>query len=380
MGGEINMFNVKDYGAVGDGATENYNAFLNAFKDLCEAKNDNEEEIPTLIVPEGSYILKPLRFKGPCKSKAIHIKVIGNIVAPSGDKWPNCDTHCWIVFESVHGLTLDGSGSFDGQGSTWWVSQEIMKKCMRPRALEFKDCNNLEICGITLINSPKAHMGLNTCSNVSISNIKISAPENSTNTDGIDIAGSDNINIFDSTIGTGDDCIAINGGCNSINVTKITCGPGHGISIGSLGDHGYQDKVEDVQVHNCTFIKTENGVRIKTWPGGSGYAKNIRFSEIILDECKNPIIIDQHYCNGHRCSEKDVAVEVNGIIYSGVEGTSASKQAITLDCDKIGCSNITMDHINLISADPKKEIHSFCKNVNGTSTSTTPIVSCLSSY
>ena len=28
---------------------------------------------------------------------------------------------------------------------------------------------------------------------------------------------------------TGDDCVAINGGCKDINVTRIACGPGHGI-------------------------------------------------------------------------------------------------------------------------------------------------------
>lgn len=74
-----------------------------------------------------------------------------------------------------------------------------------------------------------------------------------------------------------------------------------------------------------------------------------------------------------------IAVEVNGITYSGVEGTSASKQAITLDCDKIGCGNITMNNINISSSNPIHEIHSYCNNVNGTSTSTVPIVPCLQS-
>lgn len=36
-------------------------------------------------------------------------------------------------------------------------------------------------------------------------------------------------------------------------------------SIGSLGLNGRTDKVEEVQVRDCTFTGTQNGVRIKTW-------------------------------------------------------------------------------------------------------------------
>ncbi|XP_065851165.1 probable polygalacturonase At3g15720 [Euphorbia lathyris] len=371
------MFNVKDFGAVGDGKTDNYNAFLNAWRGLCEAQ-EQKGNIPTLIVPPGIFLLKPLIFKGPCKSKAIHMKVIGKIVAPSGGEWPSCNAQFWLLFDGVNGLTLDGSGTFDGHGSTWWTNQDIMSRCKKPRALQFRNCNNLGISGLKYINSPKAHIGLNRCNYVSIYNINIFAPENSPNTDGIDLSLSHNVHISDSIIGTGDDCIAINGGCSFINVTKVTCGPGHGISVGSLGDRGVKDIVDQVHVRNCTFLNTQNGVRIKTWPGGSGHANQISFRDIILHNSKNPIIIDQHYCNGHKCAEKGVAVKVNGIIYSGVKGTSASKQAITLDCDKIGCGNIIMDHINISSSNPGKQIHAFCNHVNGKSTSTIPVVPCLS--
>jgi len=37
-------------------------------------------------------------------------------------------------------------------------------------------------------------------------------------------------------------------------------------SVGSLGENGAYEIVEQVYVKNCTFIRTENGMRIKTWP------------------------------------------------------------------------------------------------------------------
>ncbi|ESW06320.1 hypothetical protein PHAVU_010G038000 [Phaseolus vulgaris] len=118
---------------------------------------------------------------------------------------------------------------------------------------------------------------------------------NSPNTDGFDIVGSKNVAIEDSTLATGDDCIAINGGCSYINATRLVCEGGHGISIGSLGRNQSHETVEEVHVWNCSFIDTTNGARIKTWPGGSGYARKITYEEIILEDVQNSIIIDQFY-------------------------------------------------------------------------------------
>ena len=36
-------------------------------------------------------------------------------------------------------------------------------------------------------------------------------------------------------------------------------------SIGSLGKDGKREEVEAINIRNCTFNRTNNGVRIKTW-------------------------------------------------------------------------------------------------------------------
>lgn len=69
------------------------------------------------------------------------------------------------------------------------------------------------------------------------------------------------------------------------------------ISIGSLGKDGSEDHVFDVTVTGARLNGTMYGVRIKTWPGGSGYATNITFQNIQMDNVTNPIIIDQNYCD-----------------------------------------------------------------------------------
>ncbi|ERN04813.1 hypothetical protein AMTR_s00146p00011810, partial [Amborella trichopoda] len=63
----------------------------------------------------------------------------------------------------------------------------------------------------------------------------------------------------------GDDCISIGDGTYDVNASKITCGPGHGISIGSLGKDGTRSTAEMIHVKDSFFIGTKNGARIKTW-------------------------------------------------------------------------------------------------------------------
>lgn len=82
-----------------------------------------------------------------------------------------------------------------------------------------------------------------------------------------------------------------------MQASSITCGPGHGISIGSLGKGGSEDHVSQVTVNGAKISGTTNGIRIKTWQGGSGMASNIAFQNIEMNDVTNPIIIDQNYCD-----------------------------------------------------------------------------------
>lgn len=105
------------------------------------------------------------------------------------------------------------------------------------------------------------------------------------------------MNISNAMIKTGDDCISIGDGSQQINLEKVTCGPGHGISIGSLGKYKNEKPVSGVTVKNCTISDTMFGVRIKTWPDSpKGIATNLQFDGIVMNNVGTPILIDQQYC------------------------------------------------------------------------------------
>ena len=129
--------------------------------------------------------------------------------------------------------------------------------------LRFDFVTNSRITQITSINNKNAHMNISACQNMKFDQIHIIAPKDSPNTDGIHIGSSSNIQILDSTIATGDDCVSMSPGSKNINIRNVTCDPGHGINVGSLGG-GPNEDVSGLMVTNCTFIGTQNGLRVKT--------------------------------------------------------------------------------------------------------------------
>ncbi|GMI78705.1 hypothetical protein like AT3G15720 [Hibiscus trionum] len=378
-----------DYGAAGNGHADDSQAFNKAWKAVCSANVG--EGNATLVVPQGkTFLLNPLVFEGPCMPKALHFQIGGTLIAPQSTSWGNEQVDYWIKFSGVENLILDGNGTIDGQGSDWW------KPCMnpsffgyffnchrRPGALYFHNCNGLQLKGLTHLDSPRSHISINGCKDVVVSDLHIKAPENSPNTDGIDISSSTNVQIQDSTIETGDDCVAINGGSSFIDINRVDCGPGHGISIGSLGDGAY-DTVEKVHVKNCNLSNTQNGVRIKTLQGSSGYARNISFEHIVFNNVQNPIIINQFYedkgkFRSYGILQKAAGIQVSDVTYSDIRGTSASEQAIDLDCNNVvGCSNIAMSNIDITSSGGGPNIRGICNNAHGTAIDVLPKVPCLS--
>lgn len=76
--------------------------------------------------------------------------------------------------------------------------------------------------------------------------------------------------------------------------------------MGSLGKYPNEGDVKGLVVKNCTFAGTTNGVRIKTWSDspGTSMAFNVTFTDLVMDNVTNPIIIDQSYCPFYSCSNK----------------------------------------------------------------------------
>jgi len=76
----------------------------------------------------------------------------------------------------------------------------------------------------------------------------------------------------------------------------------HDNSIGSLGKYEEELEVKEIRVKNVSMVGTQNGLRIKTWPDlYPGHASDISFSDITMQNVKNPIVIDQEYQCSSQC-------------------------------------------------------------------------------
>lgn len=107
--------------------------------------------------------------------------------------------------------------------------------CVHVQNIPITGVTNSHIQDITSFNSKLFHINVTNSKHLTLQRITIDAPQESLNTDGIHIGRSSFINVTDANIKTGDDCVSLGDGSQNINVEKVTCGSGHGISIGSLG-------------------------------------------------------------------------------------------------------------------------------------------------
>ncbi|KAL5725064.1 galacturonan 1,4-alpha-galacturonidase [Ranunculus cassubicifolius] len=344
------IFDVLSYGAKGDGIADDSKALQAAWKAACRVG------FSTVRIPSGSkFLIKPISLQGPCMPH-LALQIDGTLLAPSHiGSWPKSSLFQWLNFKWIQNFTIQGSGTINGQGSAWWnlaenlYTQKRSKYVpeMKPTALRFYESYNVTVRDIKIINSPLCHLKFDDSGSIQINNITISSPENSPNTDGIHLQNTKDVEIQHSNIGCGDDCVSIQTGCSNIHVHDCSCGPGHGISVGSLGKNKAVGCVSNIVVENIIMQDTLYGVRIKTWQGGIGSVKNVSFSNIQVTNVKVPIMIDQFYCDKKICKNQTEAIAISRIKYNRIIGTY-SVQPIHLACsNNVPCTNVDLTDIQL---------------------------------
>ncbi|XP_030471483.1 exopolygalacturonase-like [Syzygium oleosum] len=358
---------VKKFGAKADGRSDDSQIIMSAWQTACTSPSPS-----SVVISKGSYMAGPLKFQGPCKAD-VNLKVEGTIKAPS-DLSKLKSQGAWVLFQNVDGLTLSGGGSFDGQGAVAWKENNCAQtgKCNTlPTNLQFTSVTNSHVQDITSLNSKLFHVELLNCKNVTLQHVTIDAPEDSLNTDGIHVGRSTGVNITGADIRTGDDCISLGDGSQQVHVEGVTCGPGHGISVGSLGKYHDEQPVVGVTVRNCTLTNTMNGIRVKTWPNSpSGVATNMRFEDITVKNVSTPILIDQNYCPYNNCQQKlPSKVKISNVSFRNIRGTSATALAVKLVCSRgVPCQKVELADINLKYYGKNGTATSHCANVKPTIT------------
>lgn len=77
-----------------------------------------------MLIPEGVFLVGPLKFKGPCKGP-MAVRLKGNLLASTdlGQFSSN-----WVEFQYIKGLKVTGGGTLNGQGALAWPQNECPNK------------------------------------------------------------------------------------------------------------------------------------------------------------------------------------------------------------------------------------------------------------
>jgi polygalacturonase len=289
-----NVYSILDYGAYGDGASNNTAAISNTIAAAATTGG-------TVLIPSNSlvstYLAGPfnltnninLQIAAGATLKMLPITTFANYV-PAG-------TNYFINAKNLHDIQISGDGTIDGQGTNWWLLVGTTNEIPRPAMLNINGSSRVLIENVTLQNPPGSHLTLKgTCVSVTVQSIIVNTPGDSPNTDAIDLA-STNVIIRSCSISCGDDNIAIGSSAGvsaDILVTNCTFGNGHGVSIGSYTSSG----VSDLIVSNCTFTGTSTGIRLKSQRGRGGLVQNLRYYDITMTGVEWPIIMYSYYQYG----------------------------------------------------------------------------------
>ncbi len=336
---EMKIFDVTQYGAVGDGNTLNTKAIQNAIDECVKGGK--------VLIPAGTFVSGALFLKsdmtlqidgtlrGSDKAEDYPKATIRFPYYASGNNYAGLINAYTDKYGSIKNVRICGSGIVNG-GSDIVGSVVDHKNTKlgdaqanaagsedsdRGDMITAKGVDGLYLGGLKMYNSAMHVIFVSYCKNVTINNLTVET-YNIHNADAIDLATSDTAYIFNSSFDAGDDCINFNAGVGepgvnenfpdqNIRVFNCIAKRGHGgVVFGSFTGAW----IQNVLVEDCLFDGTDRGIRFKTGKNQGGGARNVVCRDITIKNIlKEAIFFDSSYeCSypsGGEGRFKDVTVK-----------------------------------------------------------------------
>ncbi len=268
-------FNVRDFGAKGDGSTKDTAAFQKAF-DTCAAHGG------VVLVPPGHYLIGSVQMG----SHTALMLQKNSVIIGDGDmedypmtsvRWEGRwePGHRGLIYATnADGVGISGPGTIEGNAT--------VAAPQNPRGvvvLEFVSCNHVLWQGFSVTQGGNWATHPVYCTNVTIKNVTITGRR-----DGIDVDSCKDVLIDSCNIETSDDSISLKSGrgaqavdigipTENVVITNCTLIDHHfaSIGIGSETSGG----IRNVRITHCRFTARSCGIYIKTRIGRGGVIENI---------------------------------------------------------------------------------------------------------
>ncbi len=315
---QIKTYNIKNYGAVADGKTNNTTAIQKA---IDEAAADGGGQV---IVPAGKFVTGVLNVKSNVE---LHLYknafLLGSTIRTD---YGTGKASALIVANHQHHIAITGHGVIDGQGAdllkdiyrrlnagtlqdTEWRKPNPWHQMRptednRPKLIEFKNCDDIQVKNITIKNGLCWTQNYKSCSNLVIDSMRV---ENVTywNNDGIDIVDCKNVKLTNSFFNVADDGICLksedpNGACENVYVANCrvrSSASAIKLGTGSLG--GFKK----ITIRHISVYDTyRSAIAIETVDGG--VIEDVDIRDIVAKNTGNAIVIRL----GHRAQKRPAGV------------------------------------------------------------------------
>ncbi len=360
-------FIITDFGASTDsGAVANQTAINNAIEAANCAGGGR------VVVPAGQWLTGPITLLSNVNfvvEKDAIVKFstkMEHYLPVVRTRWEGIDCytlHPLIYANNQKNVIISGEGTIDGQGSyeTWWplcgakrhgwkegmlsqtapglgrvklaeyemnsVDVELRRMgiadALRPQLINFYQCEQVKIEGVTLRNSPFWVIHPTLVNHLIVRGVTIIS--HGPNSDGCDPESSKNVLIENCFFDTGDDCIAVKSGRNndgrrwniaSENIVVRGCRMknGHGgIVVGSEITGG----CKNLWLENCQMDspQLDRVVRLKTNTCRSGVIENIYVRNVEVGQCRECVLkINLDYDPKENCQRGFPPVVQNVIV------------------------------------------------------------------
>jgi polygalacturonase len=370
--------NIVDFGAKGDGLTDNTQSFADA---IAQASSKGGGKV---IVPRGIWLTGPITLKSNIN---LHVQDGALIQFDDDlDKYPLVETsfegrETYRCTSPMNGkdlvnVAITGSGIIDGNGDawrpvksskltaaawkklvksggvlsddekTWYPSEESkqgavgtgnfnvpdldsreahekVKDFLRPVMVSLINCNKVLLDGPTFQNSPAWNIHPLMCENVILRNLIIRNPWYSQNGDGLDLESCKNVLIYNNSFDVGDDAICIKSGKNEDGLKRGM--PTENVIIkNNTVYHGHggfvvgsemSGGVRNMHVSQCTFIGTDCGLRFKSTRGRGGVVEDIYISDIDMINIQAEAIRFNLFYGGESPVGSDGSINIQYLTY-----------------------------------------------------------------